>query len=335
MARFEPQQLSVPIVSAPMAGGISTPQLAAAVASAGGLGMLAAGYLDVATMARLIEQTRRRTPERFGINIFVPEAHPAHPEALAGFASALSVVIGEQPPIPDPSDDHYSAKIDWLLQHPVPVVSFTFGLPAAKVVTALQDAGSYVMLTVATVAEARLAAALLPDGIVVQSAAAGGHRATLDQYATPTEQPLTSLVAEAAAALPDDIALIAAGGLSSATEVHAVLKAGATAAQLGTLFLTCPEAGTKPHYRQALLAADRDTVITRAFTGRLARGLNNAFIEAMGPHEIPGYPQVGAMTIRHRLSGDVEAMSLWAGTGYRACREIPAAELVAALAPPG
>ena len=324
--------LPVPVVQAPMAGGPSTPALAVAVARAGGLGMLAAGYKSTEAVAEEVREVAAHT-DRFGVNLFVPERDPSDPAALAAYARALAPVAAELGvPAPEPGeyvDDEYSAKLDHLTAHPVPLVSFTFGLPTADDVARLRNAGSAVVLNATSADEVAAAARLRPDAIVVQGVEAGGHRATHGQAGQP-EDITTAALLDAARELTD-LPLVVAGGITGRDDAAALLARGAAAVQVGTLFLTAVEAGTKPAHRAALLdGAHKETVVTRAFSGRAARALRNRFTERMAAHQVAGYPQVHHMTapLRAASSADSEGLNLWAGTGFAACRDTTAADVV-------
>jgi nitronate monooxygenase len=323
---------AVPIVLAPLAGGPSTPALAAAVSGAGGLGFLGAGYLTAARLADDVAATRRLTGEPFGVNLFVP-GPPSDPELVARYAASLA---GESERAGVPlgegrwSDDDFDAKVDVLAGDPVAVVSFTFGCPPAEAVRRLQDAGSEAWVTVTTPEEALAAEAAGADALVVQGAEAGGHRGG----ATDTGEalgllPLLQLVA-AATGLP----LVATGGIATGAGVAAVLAAGARAAALGSAFLRCPEAGTSGVHRAAL-EGSAPTAPTRAFTGRTARGIRNRFLDEHGAAAPAAYPELHFLTapLRQaaRAAGDPEVVNLWAGQAYRLGTGLPAAEVVARL----
>ncbi|GAJ58755.1 oxidoreductase [Geobacillus thermoleovorans B23] len=321
-----------------MAGGVSTPKLAAAVSNAGGLGFLAGGYKTAEAMRKEIHKLRTLTDRPFGVNVFVPGDKTVDEKALERYravleseAERLGASVGE----PKWEDDDWAAKLDVLLQERVPVVSFTFGCPDKEVIAALQKAGSFVIVTVTAVEEAEMAAEAGANALCVQGAEAGGHRASFGNDPEQDEAlELFPLLARVRAAV--QVPLVVAGGIMDGRGIAAALKAGASAVQLGTAFLRCPESGAHPLHKQAL-ADPRfvETAVTRAFTGRPARGLVNRFMaeyRAMAP---AAYPHVHHMTKPLRAAsakaGDPEGMSLWAGTGYRLARELPAAELVEEL----
>ncbi|WHT20875.1 nitronate monooxygenase [Crossiella sp. CA-258035] len=328
----------VPLIVAPMAGGPSTPELLAAAATAGASGFLGAGYLSTEALDGQIERTRALGVESFGVNLFVPTADSGAP--VAGYAERLAAEArryGAELGQPRWEDDEYQAKAELLLARRVPVVSFTFGHPAAELVTRFKDVGTEVWVTVTTPEEARIAADVGVDVLVVQGMEAGGHRgAFANDPAQPGAAPLYGLLAAlrligAVTELP----LVATGGLVHGADIAAVLTAGAAAAQLGTAFLRCPEAGTQPAQRAALAAGDRETALTRAFTGRPARGLVNRVLTEHSAAAPAAYPQLHHLTRPLRAAaakaGDPEAMSLWAGQTYPLAPELPAAELVALL----
>ena len=325
--------LAVPLIQAPMAGGPSTAALAVAVSRAGGLGMLAAGYKTVEAMAAEIDDVRAGTLI-FGVNVFVPEADPSDPGALAGYAAALAPMaaeLGVTAPEPGPfNDDHYAAKLDYLVANPVPLVSFTFGLPTADDVARLRSVGTEIVLNATDPEEISAANALNPDAIVVQGIEAGGHRATHGQAKEPSASTTHELVSSAREYT--DKPVVAAGGVSGVDIARNLLSAGASFIQVGTLFLTAEDAGTKEAHQDALLNGQyRDTVVTRVFSGRAARALSNRFAERMAANQVAGYPQVHYMTapLRTASAENPEGLNLWAGTGFAACRQRPATEIVA------
>lgn len=336
---FSLADLRFPVLQAPMAGGPSTPALAAAVSRAGGLGFLAGGYLTASALAEQIAAVDAAAAGPYGVNLFVPETVPTDRAALARYAEALEPWrkrFGlESGPLPEHSDDDWAAKTELLLEHPVPVVSFAFGLPGVELVRGLQSAGSLVLLSVASAEEAAAAAALGPDALVVQAAAAGGHRATLRQDAVPEAVELPELLRRVRSRTK--LPLVAAGGIATGPDVRRALAGGAVAVQVGTAFAVAEEAGTASVHRKALLAATAasPTVVTRTFSGRPARALVNEFTRGMGPEEIVGYPEVHFLTspIRAAARGadDAEAVNLWAGTGVGSVRAGTAEQILGRL----
>ncbi|SFP99112.1 nitronate monooxygenase [Amycolatopsis arida] len=327
--------LRCPVIVAPMAGGPSTPELVAGAGEAGAFGFLAGGYLDTGALADRIDRTRALTGADFGVNLFVPGERSTaglgtYVERVRAEAERYGVAPGES----RWDDDAYPAKLDVVVERRVPVVSFTFGMPSERDVARLREAGSRVLVTVTGPEEAAAAAALGVDGLCVQGFEAGGHRGLLaDDPAHPAGGELYGLLAAMRlVSAVTDLPLVAAGGLVHGADVAAVLAAGAVAAQLGTAFLRADEAGTAPAYRRALAEAGRPTAITRAFSGRPARGLVNRFLDAHGAHAPAAYPQVHHLTKPVRAAagaaGDPEALSLWAGQTYALAGAGPVAEIL-------
>jgi nitronate monooxygenase len=326
-------------VQAPLAGGPSTPALAAAVSEAGGLGFVAAGYLAPDDLRAQVDEVRRLTPEPFGVNIFSPPAIQGDAELVqryAGLITPLAEAEGVSLGEPRSDDDGYEAKLELLLEKHPAVVSFTFGCPSADVVSALTTAGVEAWVTVTDADEAEQAAVVGADVVVAQGAEAGGHRGS---FVDDDNEPLLLLrllrvTRERLSARGAIATIVAAGGLMTGADIAAVLEAGASAAQLGTAFLLCPEAGTNPAYREALLTG-RTTTLTRAFTGRRARGLTNAWTERIGADAPSAYPEIHHLTSPLRAHGrrtnNTDLFNLWAGEGHKMARALPAAEIVAQL----
>jgi nitronate monooxygenase len=321
-----------------MAGGPSTPALAAAVSNAGGLGFVAAGYLSADAFAEIITAARALTTAAIGVNIFVPQPSAATPDALEryrGLLVPLAEHYGAEVAAAKPDDDGWQAKLDVVADLAPEVASFTFGCPAAEILGRLRDRGVLTAVTVTSLAEAGVAVAAGADALVVQGPEAGGHRGTFDPVASPGDDPLDALLAAITAA--HDVPVIAAGGLAGAADVKRVLDSGAAAAQAGTAFLLADEAGTNGAHRAALTDEHfTETVVTRAFSGRYARGLANDFTRRYDDVAPLGYPEVNQMTGPLRraavAAGDPHGTNLWAGTSWRRTRGGSAADIVAALA---
>ncbi len=312
-----------------MGGGPGTPALAAAVSDAGGLGFLAAGYKTSDAVRAEIRELRDLTDRPFGVNVFVP-SEPADPEPVRRYAETLrpdaeryDAELGE----PRHDDDGWKDKLAVVTEERVPVVSFTFGCPPADVLDRLPEA----WVTVTTPGEAAIAERAGAHALVAQGVEAGAHRGSFtdDEDGGLGLMTLLQLVRT-------DLPLVASGGLMTRPAVAAVLAAGASAAQLGTAFLLAPEAGTAKVHRRAL-GGDGETALTRAFTGRTARGIVNRFIREHDGDAPGAYPEVHNLTAPLRAAarekGDPDAVNLWAGQGYRLARELPAAELVRELSP--
>jgi nitronate monooxygenase len=340
-----------PVIVAPMAGGPTTSGLVTAAAEAGAVGFVAAGYKSARAMRAELDAVTAATSEPFGVNVFVPGAPAADTAALASYLAAIAADardVGTEPGEASWDDDDWPAKVADLIERPVPIVSFTFGCPGPDVIAALRAAGSSVWVTVTDPQEAGLAAAAGVDCLCVQGAEAGAHRGT---FTNPPDPGTTGAGAGggigggigggagggllgliAAIRGVSDLPLIAAGGIMDAGGVAGVLAAGASAAQCGTAFLRCPESGAHPAYKAAL-ADPRFTVtaVTRAFSGRPARGLVNKFM--VDHRDAPAaYPEINNATRPVRAAaaaaGDTDRMSLWAGLGYRVATTRPAGEVI-------
>ena len=344
--------LRVPLAGAPMAGGPSTPGLAAAVAEAGALGGLAGAYLSPDALREQIRAVRAATEGPFAVNLFVPARANQVDEALDEVAREAAVeayalelvetegVAIEELPVPDAGDDDgWDAKLALLLEERVPAVTFTFGLPARRTLESFTAAGVVTGVTVTSPDDAVLAVRGGAGLVIAQGADAGGHRSTFTLGQEPNETPALELARRAVAALADaglGAPVVASGGVAGPDDVAALLATGAAAVQVGTLLLVAEEAGTSAAHREALTSGSFvETVLTRAFSGRFARGLRNAFMDrhASAP---AAFPELNQLTRPVRAAaaarGDAQAMSLWAGTGFASARPGTAAEIVERLA---
>lgn len=340
-ALLERLGIEQPILLSPMAGGPSCPELAAAVSNAGGLGSLGAAYLAPERIVEQIRRVRSLTNEPFSVNLFALDyqrQHDVEPGPMLAVMSEVHSRFGLAPPqAPPPASDPFPAEIEAVLQTPPAVFSFTFGIPHAKILGRIKERGVFVMGTATTVQEARLLHASGVDAIVAQGAEAGAHRGTFADTFENSMVPTLDLVRGIVAAVP--LPVIASGGLMDGRDIARALEAGAAAAQLGTAFLACPESGASAAYKRAILNAREDTtVVTRAFSGRPARGLRNEFIAKLEGREaqILPYPLQNTLTRLMRAAaaqaGDAGYLSLWAGQGVARARALPAGELVRRLA---
>jgi nitronate monooxygenase len=335
------------VIAAPMAGGTSTARFVDAVYRSGGIGFLAAGYKTVEAM-RDEAKAARSAGIRFGMNVFVPDMQQLQPsaeararleqyrESLYGDAARYGVHV---PALTLDDDDAWQGKVDELLLDPVELVSFTFGLPDPKVVARFRRAGTMVLATVTSRAEAEFAEERGVDALVVQHSSAGAHSgAFLRDAAGSTARPgATSTTAElvrevrAAVGLP----LIAAGAVADAAAVQSALAAGAEAAQVGTALLRTEESGARQLHKDALGSGRfTETRPTRAFTGRYARALVNEFVRDHG--DAPeGYPAIHHLTAPIRVAaaraGDAERLNLWAGAGWQKARTGSVADVMGSL----
>jgi nitronate monooxygenase len=341
MARTAPDPLSspLPLAAAPLAGGATTPRLATAVAEAGAFAFLAGGYKTPEALAAEIAEVRL-TGAAFGVNLFAPGTTEIDEADLRRYARELQpeaerygLDLSQATPVHD--DDRWADKLDLLLADPVPVVSVTFGLPWPAEVAALRRAGSQVLVTVTTVEEARAAADVRADALVVQGSSAGGHSGTHDPLRPITETPTAELTRSVVAAT--GLPVVAAGGVDGPRAVAELLAAGASAVAVGTLLLRTDESGASRTHKDALADPQfPDTVITRAFTGRPARSLRNRFADRHSATGPAGYPAVHHLTRGLRqaaaAAGDPHGLHLWAGTGFRSATTGPARAVIDRLA---
>ncbi|WP_439595397.1 NAD(P)H-dependent flavin oxidoreductase [Falsiroseomonas sp.] len=334
--------VTIPIIQAPMAG-VSTPELAAAVSDAGGLGSLGLGATDAAGGRAMIQAMRDRTRRAFNVNLFVHAPARPDPAREAAWLQALQPLFAAQGAVPPgglrspyrsfAEDD---AMLAMLLEAPPPVVSFHFGLPGADRIAALRQAGCLLLATATSPAEARAIAAAGIDAVVAQGWEAGGHRGVFDPAAPDDRLGTLALVRLVAA--QGSAPVIAAGGIMDGAGIRAALSLGAAAAQLGTAFIACPESSAEPAHRAGLQGpGGAHTVMTPVISGRPARCLANRFTAwgETAPRAVPDYPiayDAGkALAAAARARGEVGFGAHWAGQGAPLSRAMPAAALTALL----
>ena len=333
--------IRLPIIQAPMAGGPDTPELVAAVGDAGGLGSIGAAYLTPSQIDDAVARVRRLSPAPFAINLFAGGRQAPDPAAAARVQPLLRAFraelgLGDPPPTATaPAPDPFPAQLEAVLRARPRVFSFTFGAPTRDEVRALQATSIFVVGTATTVEEAESLQALGVDAIVAQGAEAGGHRGTFLGRFEDALVGTVALVPQLVARLR--LPVIAAGGLMDGRAIAATMALGAAAAQLGTAFLACPEAGTSAAHRAALGSpATLSTVITRGFSGRPARGIRNRLTDAFEAIAAAPFPAQQELTRELRAAaaaqGRVDLMQLWAGQGAPLARPLPAAALMRALA---
>ena len=331
-------ELSTPVIQAPMTGGGDTPELAAEVCRAGGLGCLGLNYTDPDSIHSLCSELRTRTNRPFCVNLFAPSSpSPGAPVAAAvARLRAYYQELGVEPPAAIAPPCSFDAQFEAVLQSGAAVFSFTCGVLPRACVTAAKAAGMLVLGTATTVREARVLVDTGVDGVIAQGSEAGGHRASFLSGQGDTLIGINTLVPQISAAV--SVPVIATGGIMDGRGVLACLVLGASAVQMGTAFLSCPESGVPAAYRDALFAADEDsTMVTTAFSGKPARGIANRFTREMDGSSTPiaAFPIQNALTRPLRAAagncGRHEFLSLWAGQGVRMCRRLAAFDLVHAL----
>ena len=342
MTLLDKLAIRLPIIQAPMAG-VSTPEMAAGVTNAGGLGSIAVGATDAAGAAHMIEDVRRLTDGPFNVNVFVHNPPCRDADREAAWLAAMSPLFGTFATRPPSSlrtiyqsfaDDDDMLRV--LVEQAPPVVSFHFGLPQEAKVKALRQAGCSLIATATCLEEAVAAKKAGMDAVVAQGFEAGGHRGIFDpdgEDALLGTLPLTRLLV-ARSGLP----VIAAGGIMDGQGVRAVLNIGAVAAQLGTAFIACPESAADEGYRAALQSeAAHETVMTRAISGRPARCLRNSFTDwgrtatATTPDYPVAYDAGKALNTAAKAVGDWSFGAQWAGQGAPLSRSLPVAELIRTL----
>lgn len=330
--------ITYPIIQAPMAGGITTPEFVASVSNAGALGSLAAGYLSPEEMRIAIQKIRTLTDKPFLVNLFIPEKHFATTqqvkkacEDIQNSCQELSVKIE---PVSPPYTPAFEEQMKVIIEENIPIVSFTFGLLDAHWIEKLKNKNVKLIGTATHLDEAKLLEAAGIDIVVAQGLEAGGHRGTFLGDAELKLASLNDLVSQLTCKVK--IPIVAAGGIMNCGDIKSVMNLGASGVQIGTAFITCIESGANPTYKKILLNQTGDqTILTRAFSGKYARGINNKFIQRMKDKTILDYPIQNALTNPMRKiakeKGDSDYMSLWAGTGVAYCVESSVSELIKKL----
>lgn len=335
--------VELPIIQAPMAG-VSTPEMAAAVSNAGGLGSIGAGSVDADSTRRMIAAVRSLTARPFNVNVF------CHRPAVANRTKEKAWLLRLDPEFtrfegttPSCLREIYQsfltddAKLAVLVAERPAVVSFHFGLPARDKMEALRSAGIALIATVTSIEEGREIAEAGVDAVVAQGYEAGGHRGMFEP-AKPDDR-LSTIALTRMLVKQLDIPVIAAGGIMDGAGIAAALMLGAAGAQLGTAFIACPESSADAAYRSALLGSSAShTVMMSAISGRPARCLANRFTaiaDGVDQQAIPDYPiayDAGkALHAVAKSAGEFGYGAHWAGQGAPLARKLPAAELVACL----
>jgi nitronate monooxygenase len=330
--------IKFPIIQAGMAGGITTPELIAAVSNAGGLGMLGAGYMTPEQLESDIQKIIKLTSKPFGVNLFVPENPVVIQEEIERANQLLEPIrqrlgIKKKSHLPQINTSVFDEQIQIVLKYEVPVCSFTFGIPPRETIHQLKKNGIVTIGTATTVKEAIMNEEAGMDMVVVQGSEAGGHRGSFAESFDDSMIGTMALIPQVADHV--SIPIIAAGGIMDGRGVFAALILGAEAVQMGTAFVTCIESGANELHKKAILnGTEEQTVITSAFSGKPARGLKNEFIMTMKEHEdnLPAYPIQNMLTqdIRSEAAKQKKSewMSLWCGQNPRLSKHLHAAELI-------
>ncbi|AVK84673.1 nitronate monooxygenase [Lysinibacillus sp. B2A1] len=324
-------KVEYPIIQAPMAGGITTSKLVAEVSNSGGLGMIGGGYMTPIQMREQIKEIKQLTSNPFGINLFVPSAFKVKENEIKSANHVLNSIrqqLNLQPKdnfdIPNFNDvfETFIEQIKVVIEEKVPICSFTFGIPSKEVIAELKQSNITLMGTATTVRESVENERAGMDIVVVQGSEAGGHRGSFIDGKQESLVGLMSLIPQVVDTI--NIPVIAAGGIMDGRGLIASICLGAKGVQMGTAFLTCIESGAHKVYKEAILNANEDqSVLTRSFSGKWARGIKNKFILEMQNHEalLPDFPIQNTLTqdIRKTSStqNNPDFMSLWSGQSPR------------------
>ncbi len=332
--------IELPLIGAPMAGA-STPELAAAVSNAGGLGSLGVAMMKPAELRDAIGKLRSLTNKPFNLNFFVHQEPVLDGYDAAPMQAALSqhyadFGLGAVPSPAAPAPAFNDEQLALLLELQPKVASFHFGLPSADAMRAVKNAGIVTLGSATTVAEAKALQKGGVDAIVAQGHEAGGHRGTFLDHVDLGTVGTMALVPQVVDAV--DVPVVAAGGIGDARGIAAAFMLGASGVQLGTAYLVCPEAGTSALYRKALSeVSDHATVVTKLFSGRPARAIRNRLTEELHPFEDRAAPfpaqraMVAPLVAASARDKKAEFLQMWAGQAARLSRVEPAGEKTARL----
>lgn len=324
--------------------GVSTPELAAAVSNAGGLGSIAIGATDVAGARAMIEATRAITKRALNVNVFVHTVPTPDPKIEASWLKALEPLFQSyDSSSPGHLETIYQsfvndrATLDLLIELAPAVVSFHFGLPDSDQIEALKKAGCVLLATATNLSEAKAVERAGIDAVIAQGYEAGGHRGVFDAEAH--DEMLGTLALTRLLIRNCDLPVVAAGGIMDGADIRAALDLNAAAVQLGTAFIACPESGADLAYREALQGPGAEqTIMTTAISGRPARCIANRFTKwGLGTQAAPpAYPRAydagKALNAAAKAAGETGFGAQWAGQGAPLHRAMPAADLIALLA---
>lgn len=330
-------RIQYPVVQAPMLG-VTTPEMVAAISDQGGLGSLPLGGLSPDKTLSLIRRTKELTSKPFAVNLFtydIPAINVEQASVMQDFLERLCTahhLTFEKQAIDDFRFYSYLEQIDLVLSENIPIVSFTFGIPDDKIIEAFHSQGVTLIGTATCVREALILDQKGIDMIAVQGIEAGGHRGTFIADEPLPQIGTMSLVPEIARRLSRPV--LAAGGIKDGRTVRASFALGAKAVQIGTAFIASHESAAILSYKAALQnASDRDSILTRAFSGRWARGLRNTLmteVENSGL-AIPPYPIQNSLTTLLRAvaqkADNKEFTNLWAGQSASGAETKPVAEI--------
>lgn len=332
--------IEYPIIQAPMAGGPTNSHLVSAVSNAGGLGMIGAGYMDQRSLRLLIREVKEMTSKPFGVNLFVPQPYTIDIERIKRvneFMEPFKQELSAETPLSlsnyEIDTEIFIGLVDVIISERVPICSFTFGIPSEDIISKLKEKSITMIGTATTVQEAIMNEKMGMDAVVVQGAEAGGHRGTFAGGSQESLLGLMSLLPQAVDQVKFPV--IAAGGIMDGRGIMAAKCLGAQGCQLGTAFLVCDESGANPLHKQKIVqSTEEQAVLTKAFSGKTARGIQNRFIEEMKKveEELPDYPLQNELTKGIRkaasLSKNTGFMSLWSGQSPRLAKRQTVQELM-------
>lgn len=314
-----------PLMLAPLAGGPGTSELIATVSESGGMGSLGAAYMNAKSIEEMVIEIRNKTKRPFAINLFLPQPKPTiTSEMIQNSLNATSLYRQElkleKPELQAPFEEDFDDQFEAILKVRPIIFSFTFGTLHQEYLKEIRRQKILAVGTATSLEEALQLQDSRVDAIVLQGIEAGGHRGIFDPSSKDPEIPLLQLLEICKKKIK--VPMIAAGGIMNSEHIRSALKAGASLVQMGTAFLACREAGTSNAYRKKLLeSAQRQTKTTRAFSGRLARGIENRFMKEMDakPDSILPFPAQNKLTRDLRTAAssqdNPDFLSLWAGTG--------------------
>lgn len=332
-------KVKYPIIQAPMAGGATTKELVGNVSNSGCLGSLGAGYMSPSEIESTINSIKRLTKSPFAVNLFIDNGLSNNNLNIQEAARALQMVSCELDidiyPVESPYTSNFNEQIEVILSSKVPVFSFTFGKLDSCLIKELHANDTKIIGTATNILEAQVLFESGVDVIVVQGKEAGGHRGTFIGEEEQSLLALEGLIRSIKKEVP--LPIIAAGGIMNAKSIIENINYGAAGVQMGSVFLTCHESGIHNIYKQMLINGSRHTCLTKSFSGKLARGIENTFIHRMQNYQssVLPYPAQNAQTMQIRNKAKVlnncEFMSLWAGQNYFLCKRAFARELIMEL----
>jgi len=341
---FNFDQLAYPLIQAPMAGGPNTPEMVSTVINLGAVGSYGFAYSSPEVIEQDIASARAKisagSKGALNINFFVFKEIEAPTSAEVDKAiESLNKISGKDLKITPPAAPFYpdlKTQLEALWRQPPEILTFHFGIPDASIIDKAKSLGIAVGITATCAEEARVIEQAGADFIVAQGIEAGGHRGIFNPPNADEALPCHALITRLKQVTQLPIA--AAGGIMTRDHVKTAIDLGARAVQMGSAFLTTKESGASTAHKEYLLnQTDRKAVITRGFSGRPARGIDNHFIQQMADAPILSFPLQNTLTGKLRAAAsadnDGELQSLWAGSNFRECRSESISDLISRLFP--